>query len=158
MKLLFDAMLKNTAKWARLFGVDSVYITEEDKDVLKSASEGGKILVTMDKDLSERAKKQGINTIFLSTVDVSEQLYKIEQSLEKEIFQFPDKTRCTACNGDLRTVGLDEVKGKIPEKVAKFHKEFWLCINCGKIYWEGGHWKNITKTYEELKKRRTKSM
>ena len=124
MKLLFDAMLKNTAKWARLFGVDSEYITEEDKEILKSASEGR----------------------------------KIEQSLGKEIFHFPDKTRCTVCNGDLKTVGLDEVKDKIPEKVVKFHKEFWLCTNCGKIYWEGGHWKNITKTYEELKKSRTKPM
>lgn len=156
MKLLFDAMLRNTAKWARLFGVDSEYIAKEDQDVLEYASQSGRILVTMDKELSERAKKRGIHTVFLTTFDVSEQLYSIEKELKHEIFHFPDKTRCTVCNGRLKTARLEDVKSKIPEKVAGFQKEFWICEDCGKIYWEGGHWKNIEKTYEELKKKRAK--
>jgi len=156
MKLLFDAMLRNTAKWARLFGVDSEYITKEDQDILESASESGRILITMDKELSERAKKKGVTTVFLTTFDVSEQLYCIEQELRQEIFHFPDKTRCTVCNGNLEKAKIKDVKSKIPEKVANFQREFWICEDCGKIYWEGGHWKNITKTYEELKKKRAK--
>jgi len=154
MKLLFDAMLRNTSKWARLFGVDSEYMSEEDKDVIKSAFGSGRILVTMDKELSQRAQKAGLKTILLSTFDVSEQLYEIEKALGQEIFLFPDKTRCTVCNGALRKAGLEEVRGKIPGKVEKFQKEFWICTDCGKTYWEGGHWKNIIKMYEELKKKR----
>ena len=156
MKLLFDAMLRNTAKWARLFGADSEYITKEDQDVLEYASKSGRILITMDKELSERAKKRGINTVFLSTFDVPEQLYHIEKELKREIFGYPDKTRCTVCNGKLKTAKPEDIKSKIPEKVANFQKEFWICETCGKIYWEGGHWKNIIKTYEELKKKRAK--
>lgn len=154
MKLLFDAMLRSTAKWARLFGVDSEHIEKDDEDVLKYASETGRTLVTMDRELSAKAKKQGIAVILLSTFDVSEQLHVIEKAAGKEIFGFPDKTRCTVCNGKLKTAEITEVRGKIPEKVGQFHQKFWVCTKCGKVYWEGGHWKNITKTYEDLKKRR----
>lgn len=157
MRLLFDAMLRNTAKWARIFGVDSQYLAEEDKTLIKSAFESGRILITMDKELSQKARKAGVKIILLSTFDVSEQLYDIERVLGKEIFMYPDKTRCTVCNGRLKKAKIEEVRDKLPEKVENFQKEFWVCEDCGKVYWEGGHWKNIKKTYEELKKKRTSS-
>jgi len=47
------------------------------------------------------------------------------------------------CNGLLELAGKGEIEGKIPATVLKVQSEFWRCVNCGKIYWQGKHWKTI---------------
>ncbi|MEM3712601.1 MAG: Mut7-C RNAse domain-containing protein, partial [Thermoproteota archaeon] len=52
-------------------------------------------------------------------------------------------------NGELKTVGFDEVSntlGFIPRGVEKF----WKCKSCGKVYWRGSHWRNITRQISRL--------
>jgi uncharacterized protein with PIN domain len=61
--------------------------------------------------------------------------------------------RCTTCNGPLRKMaGADTGRiGKdVPSHLVDEGKEFWLCDRCGKIYWQGSHWRNIKKMSEEL--------
>jgi uncharacterized protein with PIN domain len=30
-------------------------------------------------------------------------------------------------------------KGSVPEKVAASHQDFFQCIECSKVFWEGSH-------------------
>ncbi|MFH1222586.1 MAG: Mut7-C RNAse domain-containing protein [Candidatus Micrarchaeota archaeon] len=154
MQLLFDEMLMKTAKWARIFGVDSLFARGSDDEILLLAKKSGKILVTRDAQLSLRAKKQNLQCIFIVSTDVAEQLAEIEVATGKHIFKFPEETRCPKCNGELFLAEKDAVKDKVPESVYQMQKKFWLCKNCGKIYWEGGHWKNITRIYKKLEEKR----
>lgn len=64
---------------------------------------------------------------------------------------FPEKTRCAKCNGELIDATAEDVKADVPEAVAKTHSKFWRCSSCKRIYWEGGHWKNIMRIYEKAK-------
>ena len=38
----------------------------------------------------------------------------------------------------------------VPDKVIACHKQFFQCIACGKIYWEGGHLKRIRALVRNL--------
>jgi hypothetical protein len=62
-------------------------------------------------------------------------------------------SRCSICNGPLEERTTDQVKNDhgsndhavidVPDKVISYHKQFFECTECGKIYWEGGHLKGI---------------
>jgi hypothetical protein len=47
------------------------------------------------------------------------------------------------CNGAIERADKKEIEGEVPGTVFDAHREFWLCSTCGKIYWQGKHWKTI---------------
>ena len=61
----------------------------------------------------------------------------------------PNLSKCTLCGEDLTLVSKEKIKGKIPEKSFKAYNTFWNCKSCGKIYWQGSHWRQIVDTITE---------
>ncbi|KXB03772.1 hypothetical protein AKJ47_01715, partial [candidate division MSBL1 archaeon SCGC-AAA261G05] len=57
------------------------------------------------------------------------------------------------CNGELNQVGKEEVSGRVPENLLEEHEDFWICMDCGKIYWPGTHWETIAKIAEEYEEK-----
>jgi uncharacterized protein with PIN domain len=61
--------------------------------------------------------------------------------------------RCSICNTPLRKPSDDEAlevmrrEGIREDLREKF--ELWYCERCKKLYWMGGHWKNMKKFLEE---------
>lgn len=152
MKLLFDAMLKRTAKWCRVFGIDSSYAADkDDTELLKIAKKDGRTLVTKDAELASRCKSGSVPFLLLESDILEEQIAEIVKKTGAT-FSFPDNTRCSACNGGLVIHPKEEVKDKVIPEVFKRHEKFWVCNSCGKAYWEGSHWKNITAMFERVKK------
>jgi len=39
-----------------------------------------------------------------------------------------------------------------PESLRAFNR-FYVCPSCGKVYWEGSHWRNIRRILEEARRR-----
>ncbi len=153
MRLLFDEMLKKLASWSRIFGIHSEhYIDKSDDELLSYAKEKGLIFVTRDVPLAQRCRKRGIRCVLIKSNDVQEQIGQLIEETGAEI-SFPEKTRCAACNGELDVVAKETVEGDVPEKVYSNQERFWRCRDCGQVFWEGGHWKNIMKVYEALKKK-----
>jgi len=151
VRLIFDEMLKRTATWCRIFGVDSAYIRDvPDSAIIKTAKDESRILVTRDERLAHEAKNQGAETILLESDSLDQQLSRLKAALG-DIYTFPEKTRCPACNGELGIVEKEKIKEKVPENVYRQNDKFWVCKECGKAYWEGGHWKNITKIFKSIK-------
>jgi hypothetical protein len=155
MEFLFDEMLKRLASWSRILGLDSEYFTgKSDSELLEYAKKNKKILVTRDMPLSLRCEKHGVRFIFIKSDDIVEQIvYLIKESGSENNISFPEKTRCAKCNGELEIIGREEIaaSGKLPENVTTNHEKFWRCTKCGKIYWEGGHWKNIRRIYDRVR-------
>jgi len=148
MKLLLDEMLKRTTKWLRIFGIDTEHAAGRDDDkLIIIAEKEGRVLITMDEALAQRCKKQGIQCVLLKTQKLEEQIAELKTLLNLK-FTFPDKTRCPACNAELRIVSGSEVSGFVEASVLKHHNKFWKCKGCGKVYWEGSHWKNITRIFK----------
>jgi uncharacterized protein len=67
-------------------------------------------------------------------------------------------SRCSVCNGHLEERTSDQVKNDdrnnddviVPDKVIACHNQFFQCIACSKIYWEGGHLKRIRALIRNL--------
>ena len=151
MKFLFDEMLKRTASWCRIFGLDVEFVSgRTDSELLARAKAGNLILATRDVELAARCRKAGVACVFVLSDQREEQIAQIVRESGAEM-AFPEGTRCPDCNGILAVVDRADVKAEVPEKVAGLEIGFWRCRECRKVYWEGGHWKNITRVHDKVK-------
>ncbi|MFQ6063621.1 MAG: Mut7-C RNAse domain-containing protein [Methanosarcinales archaeon] len=161
--LLFvvDGMLGKLTRWLRLLGYDTVYVIDHeiegdgDDCLLKIAWEENRILISKDKALIREAELMGLRAFLIHSNKINEQLKEMRDHFNLNLE--PDMIRCSMCNSTIRVVKPEELK-LVEEKDYVYPStlesgvDFWICDNCGKVYWEGGHWTNIMKTIEELKK------
>jgi uncharacterized protein with PIN domain len=151
MKLLFDEMLKNLSSWARILGIYSeFYAGKSDSELFNKAKKDGLIIVTKDLRLHIRCQTGGVKSILVKGDSLDEQLAQVLKESGAEV-TFPGKTRCAKCNGELLDAEPESVKADVPETVLLKQKRFWRCSACKRVYWEGGHWKNITRIYDRAK-------
>ena len=72
----------------------------------------------------------------------------------KELNIKPDEdmmfSRCIICNTELSEIDKPQVRDKVPEYVFKTQDDFLTCPSCLRIYWQGTHWGNVTKTLKEI--------
>lgn len=156
MKLLCDQMLGSLAKWLRILGFDTFYANKEitDEELLNIAKIENRTIVSRDKELILRGKKQNINVIEIKNTDLDDQL-----KLVLNLIKIDEKlvlSRCTLCNKILEKIEKSKVEGKVPRKVFDNNNEFWFCNKCKKFYWMGSHYEKITDKIDEITKRKTK--
>ena len=149
-KVLCDQMLGSLAKWLRLLGVDTLFITDsiEDDELVNIAIGEERILITRDKDLVIRAEKKRIPTIQIQSADLTNQIETVLKNISIDENRF--FSRCTLCNAPVKKVEKKSVKSKIPEKVFLNKDLFWYCSNCDKYYWKGSHYDKILDTISEI--------
>ncbi len=153
-KFVADVMLKNIARWMRIFGVEVIYPeTEDDDEILKLAEMENAVLLTMDIPLWRKCAKRGMECFLVPEGSAETQLVSIFKEFNIGIGEFESKTLCPKCNGKLKAVEKGQVKEKIPEKSFERHDKFWECKKCGKVYWEGSHWKKIGEMAEKIKEK-----
>jgi len=135
MKILCDQMLGTLAKWLRIFGFDTFFANSEltDKDLLEN-----RIIISRDKELIIRGKKENIAVISIETTDLDLQLNQVLKQLK--IDKKSILSRCTLCNTELERVDKSIVKGKVPSKVFENNENFLFCLKCNKFYWVGSHY------------------
>ena len=139
--ILLDAMLGHLLSWLRILGYDTIYLTseEDDKTLLREAIKSRRILVTRDARLHERALKHGVKSVYLPVSDTIEALAHLAKELNLRVRFDEDNTRCPECNAQL-------------VKISNQPKR-WRCPGCGKEYWIGGHWRNISRILKEVENR-----
>jgi uncharacterized protein with PIN domain len=133
---LVDLMLLRLARWLRLLGQDVANPeSDSDKALLGQAKRENRILVTRDKRLFSSCSAAGVEGILIRSSRICEQILEMA---EKGIALRIDPQRCTLCNSSLK-----EAEGR--------EGEIWICPNCQRLYWRGGHWKNMEKMLEALR-------
>lgn len=148
MKFIADAMLGRLAKWLRLMGFDVLYYPDiRDKELIKIAREQERTILTRDTRL---VKSRGIKKpVFIESDDISDQLLQIKDKLN-----FCDASplgRCEICNGSLSDVAeKKEIRDLVPDFVYHNFDSFVRCAACGKVYWEGSHYRKIRETIGEI--------
>ncbi|MFW9794207.1 MAG: Mut7-C RNAse domain-containing protein [Candidatus Thorarchaeota archaeon] len=141
-----DAMLGKLALWLRLTGHDTRYSTDmHDDELLQVSLDEGRILITSDAELFERAQNQSLESLLLrGPVDEGIAQVFVKYNIPPKID--PTKSRCSKCNGSLVTIkdaDKELVKGLVFEQTFDCYEEFWLCKDCSSVFFQGGHWKNI---------------
>lgn len=150
MKFVADSMLGRLARWMRLSGYDVIYTRLSDAEIIKSVKSDERILLSRDARLCEKAGSEGIDAVAIKSTELLEQLRQLVAELGIVVRDSPSFARCTACNSEIEKVKKDEVAYKIPGKVLERIDEFWMCGDCGKVYWHGGHWKKIKKQVQKI--------
>lgn len=158
MKFIADRMLGRLARWLRLFGYDTLEIEKQDNEddlLLELAEKENRSLVSRDMELINIAKRKGMDAYLIQSPGILEQLR--EMHIEFGIIFKPEMDRCTLCNSLIRRAGPEEMeeigrKEYVYLERLKSRTEFWICDNCGQVYWKGKHWENIETTIDKLKK------
>jgi len=151
VRFLADEMLGSVAKWLRILGFDTEYAKDmDDDDILEKALNEGRIVLTRDRGLRQRAVKSGIEVIYLESAELEEDMRAVIGKYPPERDKF--MRRCTLCNSQLLEVGKEAAKGRVPKGVYERQERFWYCKRCDKYYWEGSHWKKMKEFLRKVEK------
>lgn len=143
-------MLGSLARWLRILGYDTLYYVDRDDDELRDeALKTGRILVTRDSELVQRSRKNGTPVLLIHSDETLTQLKEITETYDLDVT--PKNTRCPRCNGLLKSVEKTSLKDAVPDESYNAFDEFWRCMECDAVYWQGSHWVQILDSLESLK-------
>ncbi len=153
MLFLVDAMLGNIAKKLRLLGFDSEYFSDiDDSKLIEKAKNENRIIISRDRNLIERARKNEISSVYITKENEIEQFLEIIEITNLQLDKISgDTSRCTKCNSITSQISKLKIGNKIPQGVLEYNDKFWKCDKCDQIYWEGTHIKNLQEFAQKIK-------
>ncbi|HUI86103.1 MAG TPA: Mut7-C RNAse domain-containing protein [Nitrososphaerales archaeon] len=145
LRLLADGMLGSLARKLRVFGVDTEYSSgEDDGELVRAAKAQHRTIVTADKLLATRASKAGVGCILVrGRTDAARLREVISGAQGLGATPTRARSRCSLCNGVLRSTSKKGLQGVLPPGITEHHRVFYACGHCGQIYWKGTHWKKL---------------
>ncbi|HHT9108694.1 MAG TPA: Mut7-C RNAse domain-containing protein [Candidatus Wunengus sp. YC63] len=137
LKFIADAMLGRLARWLRILGHDVVYESSiSDNDLIARAIHERRIILTMDRKLTERESAK--NSLLINSPSYKEQLKQVITHYNID-YKSGIFTRCLVCNSLLVSIEKEKIKDRVPSYVYSTQDEFDICPQCGRIYWSGTH-------------------
>jgi uncharacterized protein with PIN domain len=152
VKFLADGMLGKLARWLRMLGHDVVYSNElNDSELLEAGKNEKRVLLTKDLELYQRAVARGTESFYLEGEDAADQLAELGQRYSLILVIEMEKSHCPVCNTKLKATPKDQLSEGLEKNTLTYYEKFWKCPNCGQVYWQGAHWKQINNTLIEAK-------
>jgi uncharacterized protein with PIN domain len=152
LKFLADAMLGKLSRWLRMLGQDVVYSTElTDDQLLAQGKADGRVLLTRDFELFQRALSRGLEAFYLQGALEVERLAELAERFGLRLEIDMDKSHCPRCNAKLHAAAKEQIEGDVERNTFLYYDKFWKCPNCGHVYWQGAHWRQITATLHAAK-------
>lgn len=153
MKFIADAMLGKTVRWLRMLGQDVTYSTQfEDAKLIEAAEKEHRVLLTRDSELCKRANSKDIIAFYIEGPTEAEKLAELSGRFGFTLVIDFNRSRCPICNAEIQLMHKGKLAGKVEKTTLHYYNEFWKCSKCGRIYWQGAHWRGIRATLEEAKK------
>lgn len=147
-RFVLDTHLGKLAQYLRMVGLDTLYRNCYTDEQLAEVSRGDRrILLTRDVGLLKRSAVT--HGYFVRETDSRRQLAEIVRRFDLARLMRPF-SRCMRCNGELESAAKEEVRGRIPPGAAELYNEFRLCPECGRVYWQGGHYRRMRQWVETL--------
>ena len=152
MRFLCNAMLGGLAKWLRAAGYDTYYAREgtdvSDGYLVWMAIEEGRVLLTSDRGFLERkpVRDEEVSLLVVPHLPLEDQLRLVVGSFDLIRLS----SRCMECNGELETVRPDAVAERVPPGVVRYHRSFFRCRGCDRVFWHGSHWQRIGGRLERV--------
>jgi uncharacterized protein len=148
-------MLGKLARWLRMMGQDVLYSTQlSDNELLRLAKTESRVLLTKDFELYKRAITRGLESFYVEGKRESNRLAEITKRYGLPLEIDMDRSHCPLCNTKLEATPKEQLKDKLEANTYRYYDRFWRCPNCGQVYWQGAHWKQITGTLTEAQEKR----
>jgi len=145
-RFVADAHLGGLAHLLRMTGFDTLYDNHyPDDEIERIAATQGRIVLTRDREL---LKRRGItHGCYVHALRSELQLREVFQRLDLARSARPF-TRCLSCNALLRPIDPVLAAPLVPPRVRAQHDRFVACEGCGRIFWEGSHWRRMRETID----------
>jgi uncharacterized protein with PIN domain/sulfur carrier protein ThiS len=147
-RFVADAHLGGLARLLRLTGFDTLYDNHfEDREIEAVARREGRIVLTRDREL---LKHRGItHGCYVHALEPARQLAELFERLDLARSARPFSL-CLQCNSPLREIDKAQVEARLPPSVRARHQRFSTCDSCGRIFWEGSHWRRMRAQVDAL--------
>jgi len=140
-------MLGKLTRWLRMLGQDVEYSNNmEDSQLLAKAKREGRILLTRDFQLYQRAVGKDIEAFYLEGSTGEEKLAEIAYRFGVPLEIDMSSSRCPKCNSVVKPVSREDAVGKVEKTTLEHYQDFWQCPKCAQVYWQGAHWVKIRKS------------
>ena len=144
MQFFCDVMLGRLAKHLRMLGIDTKYSRSISESVLKKMSldENRTVLTRRTKFLE---LKKPVPFCFINSNNPETQITEVIKHFNILADDLVPFSLCLLCNSALEDVDRNLAEGKVPDYVFNSIEKFSQCPACGRIYWQGTHYKNMSK-------------
>lgn len=152
MKFVVDGMLGSLTRWLRMMGHDVEYSRSSEDDTLMAlAKEEERVLLTRDLELYRRSVAKGVAVFYVEGKSEAERLAALAEKFHIELNIDLKTSRCPKCNIPIRPVLKERIADRVEKNTFSHYDEFWECLNCKKVYWQGAHWPKIRTTLEDAR-------
>ncbi len=148
LRFVLDCHLGKLAGYLRMLGFDTLYRNDyADPELARVSASENRVLLTRDRGLLMRNSVE--YGYFVRHTQPRQQLHEIADrfGLDKHLKPFQ---RCMNCNGLLQPVAKETVFDQLPPLVQAFQQTFFQCPTCGKIYWEGTHFRRMQELVHSI--------
>ncbi len=147
-RFVADAHLGGLAHMLRMLGFDTLYDNHfQDDEIVVIGEQDGRIVLTRDRELLKR--RAVTHGCYVHAQKSEDQLREIIERLDLARSARPF-TLCLHCNAPLRPVDKASVLDSLPPRVREHYDRFSTCDACGRVYWEGSHWRNMRRVLDDV--------
>lgn len=147
-RFILDVHLGRLAAYLRMLGFDTLYRNDYDDPTLSRISaDEHRTLLTYDRQLLMRSCVT--HGYFVRSRFPKQQLKEVMTHFNLFIGLQPF-TRCMKCNGKLQQVDKAIIETRLLANTRKYYDEFFICIECDKIYWKGAHYQKMEKMIKDM--------
>ena len=148
-RFVLDIHLGKLAKYLRMLGFDTLYRNDyEDAALAELASCDGRILLTRDQGLLKR--RIITHGYYVRDVRPRRQLVEVLRRFDLYRAVRPFR-RCLGCNGLLEVVEKEQIENRLELNTRRYFDDFWMCGDCGQIYWKGSHYQRMQDLLREVR-------
>ena len=134
-----DETLGKLVRYLRMSGFDCKYLHSKSSNLILSAIEENRVLLTRKRQLLDESQKwSGLVCFDPASDHVKEQLFNVMNAFNLDIYPM-NCARCPRCNHLLEKTNADSISADIPDYILKKHSVFLKCTHCNNIYWAGSH-------------------
>ncbi|MFE7166756.1 Mut7-C RNAse domain-containing protein [Streptomyces sp. NPDC057616] len=145
LRFLLDVHLGTLARRLRLLGVDTAYESTDIGDPALAALSAAERRVMLSRDRGLLHRRELWSGAYVYSTRPEDQLRDILDRFRPELRPW---TRCTACNGLLRSATKEEVADQLHGGTHRSYDVFAQCRDCGRAYWKGAHHEQLEAIVE----------
>jgi hypothetical protein len=137
-RLLCDEMLHGLGRWLRAAGYDTAIVAggPPDRTIVTRCVEEDRVLLTKDRHLAATVN-DAAPVMLLPGGGIDEAARALRVALDVD-WQHAPFTRCIVDNRPLEAAPPHSVN-QVPERSRAAGGPLWVCPECGRLYWPGGH-------------------
>ncbi|MFC8453718.1 Mut7-C RNAse domain-containing protein [Kitasatospora sp. NPDC057223] len=145
-RFLLDVHLGTLTRRLRLLGIDAAYENPDIGDPALAARSAAEQRVLLSRDRGLLRRRELWAGAYVYSHRPADQLKDVLSRFAPELAPW---TRCTACNGTLRTATKASVTGQLQDGTERAYDVFAQCTACEQVYWRGAHHAHLNAIVEE---------